>query len=48
MNIRGLPNYQAILERCADVIARLEEIYYCHKVWEHNLMARDSILFSLS
>lgn len=48
MNVRGLPNYQAILERCDDIIAKLEEIDYSHKVWEHNLTARDSILFSLS
>lgn len=48
MNVRDLSNYQAILERCDDVIAKLEEIDYSHQVWEHNLMVRDSILFSLS
>ena len=48
MNERDLSNYQTILERCDDVIAKLEEIGYSHKVWEHNLMVRDSILFSLS
>ena len=48
MNVRDLSNYQTILERCDDVIAKLEEINYSHEIWEHNLMVRDSILFSLS
>lgn len=48
MNVRGLSNYQTILERCDNVIAKLEEIDYNHEVWEYNPMARDSILFSLS
>lgn len=48
MNDRDLSNYQTILERCDDVIMKLKEIDYSHKTWEHNLMARDSILFSLS
>lgn len=48
MNVRDLSNYQTILERCDDVIAKFKEIDYSHKVWEHNLMTRDSILFSLS
>ena len=47
MNVRDLSNYQTILERCDDVIAKLEEINYSHEIWEHNLMVRDSILFSL-
>lgn len=48
MNDRDLPNYQTILERCDDVIAKLEGIGYSREIWERNHMIRDSILFSLS
>lgn len=48
MNERDLSNYQTILERCDDVIAKLERIGYSREIWKHNQMVRDSILFSLS
>lgn len=48
MNERDLSNYQTVLERCDDVIAKLERIGYSHGTWKHNRMIRDSILFSLS
>lgn len=48
MNERDLSNYQTILERCDDVIAKLERIGYSCEIWKHNRMIRDSILFSLS
>lgn len=48
MNERDLSNYQTILERCDDVIAKLECIGYSNEIWKHNRMIRDSILFSLS
>lgn len=48
MNERDLSNYQTILERCDDVIAKLERIGYSNKIWKRNRMVRDSILFSLS
>lgn len=48
MNERDLSNYQTILERCDDVIAKLERIDYSREIWKHNRMVRDSILFSLS
>ena len=48
MNERDLSNYRTILERCDDVIAKLEGIGYSREIWKHNRMARDSILFSLS
>ena len=48
MNERDFSNYQTILERCDDVIAKLEGIGYSREIWEHNRMIRDSILFSLS
>ena len=48
MNERDLSNYQTILERCDDVIAKLERIGYSREIWKHNRMVRDSILFSLS
>lgn len=48
MNERDLSNYQTILERCDDVIAKLERIGYSNEIWKRNRMVRDSILFSLS
>ena len=48
MNERDFSNYQTILERCDDVIAKLERIEYSDKIWKRNRMIRDSILFSLS
>lgn len=48
MNGRDLSNYQTILERCDDVIVKLERIGYSREIWKHNRMIRDSILFSLS
>lgn len=48
MNGRDLSNYQTILERCDDVIAKLERIGYSREIWKRNRMIRDSILFSLS
>lgn len=48
MNGRDLSNYQTILERCDDVIAKLERIGYSREIWKRNRMVRDSILFSLS
>lgn len=48
MTERDLSNYQTILERCDDVIAKLERIGYSREIWKHNRMVRDSILFSLS
>lgn len=48
MNERDFSSYQTILERCDDVIAKLEGIGYSREIWEHNRMIRDSILFSLS
>lgn len=48
MNGWDLSNYQTILERCDDVIAKLERIGYSPEIWKHNRMVRDSILFSLS
>ena len=47
MNERDLSNYQTILERCDDVIAKLECIGYSNEFWKRNRMVRDSILFSL-
>lgn len=48
MNERDLSNYQTILARCNDVIAKLERIGYSNEIWKRNRMVRDSILFSLS
>ena len=48
MNERDLSNYQTILERYDDVIAKLERIGYSNEIWKRNRMVRDSILFSLS
>lgn len=48
MNERDLSNYQTILARCDDVIAKLERIGYSNEIWKRNRMVRDSILFSLS
>lgn len=48
MNERDLSNYQTILERCDDVIAKLECIGYSNEIWKRNRIVRDSILFSLS
>lgn len=48
MNERDLSNYQTILKRCDDVIAKLERIGYNNEIWKRNRMVRDSILFSLS
>lgn len=48
MNERDLSNYQTILERCDDVIAKLDGIGYSNEIWKQNRMIRDSILFSLS
>lgn len=48
MNDRDLSTYQTILERCDDVIAKLERIGYSNEIWKRNHMVRDSILFSLS
>lgn len=48
MNERDLSNYQTILARCDDVIAKLERIGYSNEIWKRNRMIRDSILFSLS
>lgn len=48
MDERDFSNYQTILERCDDVIAKLERIGYSNEIWKHNRMVRDSILFSLS
>lgn len=48
MNERDLSNYQTILERCDDVLTKLECIGYSNEIWKRNHMVRDSILFSLS
>lgn len=48
MDERDFSNYQTILERCDDVIAKLERIGYSNEIWKRNRMVRDSILFSLS
>lgn len=48
MNERDLSNYQTILERCDDVLAKLECIGYSNEIWKRNHMVRVSILFSLS
>lgn len=48
MDGRDLSNYQTILERCDDVITKLERIGYSNEIWKRNRMVRDSILFSLS
>lgn len=48
MNERDLSNYQTILERCDDVIAKLDGIGYSNEIWKRNRMIRDWILFSLS
>lgn len=48
MNERDLSNYQTILARSDDVIAKLERIGYSNEIWKRNRMVRDSILFSLS
>lgn len=48
MNERDLSDYQTILARCDDVIAKLERIGYSNEIWKRNRMVRDSILFSLN
>lgn len=48
MDERDFSNYQTILERCDDVIAKLVCIGYSNEIWKRKRMVRDSILFSLS